>query len=56
MYYSYLNDTLLSGPCITFPSGEYIDAETAPSLTYPYNGWYWFETEQEAKLFFGIPE
>jgi hypothetical protein len=25
------------------------------SYTYPVQGWYWFDTEDEAKIFFNIP-
>jgi hypothetical protein len=54
MYYKYENEELLSGPCLTFPDGVYIDEASAPDLEYPYQGWYWFPNEEEAKLFFGI--
>jgi hypothetical protein len=26
------------------------------TYTYPVEGWYWFNTETEAKTFFGLPE
>ena len=26
------------------------------NYTYPMDGWYWFDTEQEAKTFFNLPE
>ena len=26
------------------------------NYTYPVDGWYWFDTEQETRLYFGLPE
>jgi hypothetical protein len=37
------------GPGIT------LIAENHVGLTYPVNGWYWFDTVQEAFDFFGVP-
>jgi hypothetical protein len=37
------------GPGITLTSDNHV------GVTYPVNGWYWFDTVQEAFDFFGIP-
>ena len=29
--------------------------ENKDSYTYPVDGWYWFESEQEARVFFDLP-
>jgi hypothetical protein len=35
--------------------GEYfLFSEEKDSYEYPDNGWYWFDTIEDAKLFFGI--
>lgn len=56
MFYKYENENLLSGPFVTFPDGVFLSKDTMNEVTLPYEGFYYFETEQEAKNFFGITE
>lgn len=38
-------------------SGSYnLYKEEKDSYTYPYNGWYWFDSEDQAREFFNIPK
>jgi hypothetical protein len=30
--------------------------ETKDQHNYPIDGWYWFDTEEEARLFFNLPK
>ena len=47
---------LLFGPEVTTPEGVLL-TEFKDAYTYPaFGGWYWFETEEEAKSFFNIQE
>lgn len=53
----YKNDGgLLYGPNFVLgPYGAYeLRKETRDEHTYPIDGWYWFDSEAEAKTFFGI--
>jgi hypothetical protein len=52
-----LDGTLLYGPNFVLgPYGTYeLRKETYATHTYPVDGWYWFDTETDAKDFFGIP-
>lgn len=38
-------------------SGSYnLYKEQKESYTYPYDGWYWFDSEDQAREFFNIPK
>lgn len=53
MFYKYENTTLMYGPCVI--SAEYaLVTDEKNSYTYPIDGWYWFDTEEEANTFFNI--
>ena len=41
---------------VHFPDGPILTIDDLPLLQLPHEGWYYFETEQEAKVFFGITE
>lgn len=56
MFYKYENNELTFGQYIAFASGETLHIDFKDTYTYPVEGWYYFETEQEAKEFFGIQE
>ena len=53
----YKNDgTLLYGPNFVLNANYELRKETKDDYTYPVDGWYWFDTRQEALDFFGIDE
>jgi hypothetical protein len=54
MFYKLLEDGFLSfGPYVH--SAEYMLLEGEHlNYTYPVDGWYWFDTEEEANTFFNI--
>ena len=56
MFYKYENENLMMGPFVQFPTGEFLSESNLEQINLPFNEWYWFETEQEAKNFFGIKE
>lgn len=47
MFYKFQDDVLLSGRVVTAPTFE-LTAETRGDFTYPVDGWYWFDSEEEA--------
>lgn len=46
---------LLSGPHFVLNRDYKLRAEYHDTYTYPVDGWYWFDTETEARIFFNIP-
>lgn len=54
MFYKYENEHLMYGPTVAFPEGEVLHLELLDTYELPINGWYYFETEEEAKTFFNI--
>jgi hypothetical protein len=52
MFYKLLeNQSLTFGPCVI--SAEYeLLTEFKDSYTYPVDGWYWFDTLEEANAYF----
>jgi hypothetical protein len=56
MFYSYTDDHLSVGPFVQFPDGSFLHMDFLDTYEFPVNGFYYFETEQEAKDFFGIKE
>jgi hypothetical protein len=54
-FYKYESETLLYGP--TQVTGPYYDIlrENRTDYTYPVYGWHWFESEELAREFFGLP-
>lgn len=55
MFYKLLDNTnLIFGPEVI--SAEYqLLADEKDSYTYPINSWYWFDTEAQAREYFGLP-
>lgn len=56
MFYKYENEQLMYGPTVMFPDGVLLHIDHMDQVTLPYEGWYYFVTEQEAKDFFEITE
>ena len=53
----YKNDgILLYGPNFVLNANYELRKETKDDYSYPVDGWYWFDTRQEALDFFGIVE
>lgn len=54
-FYKNDNDVLLHGPNFVLNKDYELRAETKDDHTYPVDGWYWFDTEEEAREALGIP-
>jgi hypothetical protein len=50
-----LDGSLLYGPNYVFNANYELRRETRDDHSYPVDGWYWFDTEEEARLFFDLP-
>lgn len=55
-FYKLDGEVLLYGPHFVLNANYELRKETHSEHSYPVDGWYWFDTEQEAKDFFGIVE
>lgn len=54
-FYKKENDELLFGDFITLPDYTILSMETKDSIEeWPVMGWYYFDSEENAKEFFGI--
>ena len=55
-FYKYESEQLLHGPnsvrCLEYQ----LFKEAKNDYVYPVDGWYWFDTEEEARLVFDLPE
>jgi hypothetical protein len=49
-----LDGELLFGPNFVLNQSYELYRETHADYSYPVDGWYWFDTEEQAKLFFGL--
>jgi hypothetical protein len=49
-----LDGELLYAPNFVLNANYELRKETKDEHTYPVDGWYWFDTEEEARLFFNI--
>ena len=56
MFYKYEDNELIYGPFVTFPDGVCLHLDYMGEVELPHEGWYFFETEEEAKNFFDIKE
>ena len=56
MFYKYEDELLQYGPYVHFPDGTILHMDITDLTTLPYEGWYYFETIEEAKNSFGIKE
>lgn len=48
------NDELIIAPNFVLNANYELVKEKFDTYTYPVDGWYWFETEDEAYLYFGL--
>ena len=55
-FYKNDNGTLLCGPNFVLNANYELKKETKDDHTYPVDGWYWFDSRQQALDFFGIIE
>ena len=53
-FYKEDNGSLLVGDNFVYSPIVTLKAENKDNFTYPQDGWYWFNTEDEANTFFGI--
>lgn len=53
-FYKEDNGTLLVGENFVYSPIITLTKETKNNFTYPQDGWYWFNTEDEANIFFGL--
>lgn len=51
-----LDGELLYGPNFVLNANYELRKETHTQNTYPVDGWYWFDSEDEARLFFDLPK
>lgn len=49
-----LDGGLIFGPNFVLNKDYQLRRETKEQYTYPVDGWYWFDTTEEAEVFFGI--
>jgi len=50
-----LDGELLHGPNFVLNADYELRRETKDQHTYPTDGWHWFDSEEEARAFFGLP-
>jgi hypothetical protein len=50
-----LDGDLLFGPNFVLNAKYELRRETKDQYTYPTDGWSWFDTDAEARVFFGLP-
>lgn len=55
-FYLYQDGSLAFGPNFVESKDFQIYREQKNSYTYPVNGWYWFDSEDEARQFFNCPK
>ena len=54
-FYKKHEGVLLSGPTVYGPYQTFsLLKENKDQYTYPIDGWYWFDSEEEAKAFFDL--
>ena len=50
-----LDGELLYGPNFVLNANYELRKETKDQHTYPVDGWSWFDSEQQARLYFNLP-
>lgn len=50
-----LDGDLLYAPNYVLNANYELYRDSHETYTYPTDGWYWFDSEQEAKIFFNLP-
>jgi hypothetical protein len=53
-FYKLENENILYAPNAVLGPDFVLLAEEKDNYTYPFNHWYWFDSEEEAKQFFNI--
>lgn len=53
-FYKKDNEQILEGENCIFTPNISMTKETKDDFTYPIEGWYWFDTKEEASVFFNI--
>lgn len=51
-----LDGELLFGPNFVLNAAYELRRDTKDQYSYPVDGWYWFDTAQQAREHFGLPE
>jgi len=54
-FYKYESDAVSYGPNFVLDPNFELRAESKDKHTYPVDGWYWFDTMEDAYAFFNIP-
>lgn len=54
-FYKYESDAVAYGPNFVLSNNFELRSESKDEHTYPIDGWYWFDTMEDAYLFFNIP-
>jgi hypothetical protein len=54
-FYKRDTDLLLHGPNFVLSANYELRRETKDQHTYPTDGWHWFDSEEEARAFLGLP-
>jgi len=55
-FYKNEDGVLRHGPnYVIFPTGEELNIDLKDTYTYPVNDWYYFDSEEEARIFFNLP-
>lgn len=55
-FYKYESENLMYGQNYVLNANYELRTETKDEHTYPTDGWYWFDSIEEARLLFNIPE
>jgi hypothetical protein len=55
-FYKLDGTDLLCGPNYVLGGSYSLYKEQKDDYTYPISGWYWFDAESAARVFFGLPE
>ena len=53
-FYKLDGEILLYAPNFVLNANYELRKETHTEHTYPVDGWYWFDTEQETRIFFNL--
>lgn len=54
-FYKNEDGWLAFGPNYVLNMNYELYADQHETYTYPVDGWYWFDTEEEARIFFDLP-
>jgi len=54
-FYLCQDGALAFGPNFVETKDFQIYRDQKDSYTYPVNGWYWFDSEEDARIFFNLP-